>query len=117
MEVTFTNQEQLKRRIMRRVWYSFAVSVLVSYATLRGFLLGFSGVLFIKLVSVPSILNNLLGVEVRAVPDYVWNSFAHAFSQGEFVTLISLGVIVFSLLSLGLPKRPEFFEGNITQRA
>lgn len=102
---------------MRRVWYSYLTSVFVSYATLRGFLLGFSGVLFIQLVSVPSILNNLLGVQVGAVPNYVWNSISNAFSQGEFITLISLGVIVFSILSFGLPRRPQMLERNYTQRA
>ncbi|MEZ4195033.1 MAG: hypothetical protein R3B53_01375 [Candidatus Paceibacterota bacterium] len=109
--------QALKKQIMRRVYYSYALSVLVSKATLRGFILGFSGFLFMHLVSLSSIVMNLLSVQVKAVPEYVWGTITGAVATGEFMTLISLGVIVFSLLSFGLPKRPIIVEGNFTQRA
>lgn len=94
---------------MRRVWYSYWLSILLSLATLLGVVFGTSTLLFIKLVSVTDIFNNLLQVQLGAVPDYVFNVFLHAISQGEFLTLISLGLIIFSLLSfriyLAVPRR------------
>lgn len=83
---------------MRRVWYSYGLSVLVSRTTLRGFALGFSAVLFVKLVSVPSVFSNLLAVKVGSVPEYVWQSVVQSIQGGEILQLIMLGVVIFSLL-------------------
>lgn len=58
--------------------------------------------LFVTLVSLPSIISNLLAVPLRTVPEYVWTTIAAAALNGEFLTLLTLGVIVFSLLSLRL---------------
>ena len=85
---------------MRRVWYSYTISVAFSLATLLGLVFGASSVLFMKLVSVTDILNNLLQVQLGTVPIYVWQVFSQAISQGEFLTLISLGLIVCSLALL-----------------
>ena len=94
---------------MRRVWYSYWLSILLNFVTLFGFIFGASSVLFVKLVSLPDILNNLLQVQLGAIPVYVWQVFLQAISQGEFLTLISLGLIIFSLLSfkiyLYIPRR------------
>ena len=89
---------------MRRVWYSYMLSILLSFATLLG---------VVKLVSITDIFNNLLQVQLGAIPTYVWQVFSQAVSQGEFLTLISLGLIIFSLLSfriyLAVPRREVRF--------
>lgn len=95
---------------MRRVWYSYGLSVLVSKATVRGFALGFSAVLFVKLVSVPSVLSNLLAVEVGALPTYVWQVIMQSIESGEILQLIMLGVVIFSLLSFRINLRPTMTE-------
>lgn len=103
-------QNSLQRRIMRRVWYSYGLSVLVSRATVRGFALGFSAVLFIELVSIPSILANLLTVKVGLVPEYVWQSIVQSVKGGEVLQLIMLGIVIFSLLSFRINLRPNLSE-------
>jgi hypothetical protein len=108
-------QNSLQRRIMRRVWYSYGLSILVSKATVRGFALGFSAVLFVKLVSVPSVLANLLSVKVGAVPEYVWQIFMQSIQGGEILQLIALGVVIFSLLSFRINLRPTLSEGHEMQ--
>ena len=98
---------------MRRVWYSYMFSILISVATLLGVVFGASTILFVKLVSITDIFNNLLQVQLGAIPTYVWQVFSQAVSQGEFLTLISLGLIIFSLLSfriyLAVPRREMRF--------
>lgn len=105
--------DTLKKHIMRRVWYSYILSILLSFATLFGVVFGASTLLFVKLVSITDIFNNLLQVQLGAIPTYVWQVFSQAVSQGEFLTLISLGLIIFSLLSfriyLAVPRREVRF--------
>lgn len=84
---------------MRRVWYSYMVSLLANFSTLLGFIFGVSSFMFIKLVSVGDVVANLLSVEVGAVPEFIYSTFAQAVHNGEFLTLITLGLIIFSLLS------------------
>ena len=102
---------KLKRSIMLRVWYSYMLSILLSTATLLGVVFGSSTILFVKLVSLTDIFNNLLQVQLGSVPVYVWQVFSQAVSKGEFLTLISLGLIIFSLLSfrimIKMPIRRE----------
>jgi hypothetical protein len=99
MNTIIEQNKRLQRLIMRRVWYSYALSIAFSKAALRGFVMGFSGVLFFTLVSVPSILANLLAVEVGAVPSYVWQTITDSIRSGEVLQVVVLGVIIFSLLS------------------
>jgi hypothetical protein len=99
MNTIISHSRSLQARIMRRVWYSYFIRTLFCPATLRGMVLGSSAVLFIQLVSVHNIVLNLLSVEVGAVPSYIWQVLASAFASGEFLKLVTLGVIVFSLLT------------------
>ncbi len=97
------NHTQLRRAIMRRVWYTFMVSVFVRPSTVHGFLFGASMIAFWKLVSVTSIANNVLSVRVGELPSYAWSALAHA----ETITLLVFGVIVFTTLSVGI-RIPRF---------
>ncbi|MEZ4103751.1 MAG: hypothetical protein R3B60_00505 [Candidatus Paceibacterota bacterium] len=93
------SSSNIRRVVMRRVWYSYLLSIFVSYSTLFGFIFGVSSFVFIKLVSVGDVVSNLLAVQVGAVPDFIYNTFAQAIANGEFMTLLTLGLIIFSLLS------------------
>jgi hypothetical protein len=97
------SDNNLKAKIMRRVWYSFLLSVLFSRSTVRGILVGFSGVLFVHLVSLHNIILNLLTIQLGFLPRYIWQVIKEAAQNGEFLTLVSLGILVFSLLSFRLP--------------
>ena len=116
MHTPHTPSKNLHRLIMRRVWYSYLISLILSVSAARGFLLGASTVAFFTVVSVADVIQNFLTVKVGDVPGYVRDVFVQAFVSGEFVTLLTLGVLVFSLLSFGLP-RPRVFSFKGTQSA
>jgi len=99
MKFSLTNNLSIRTRVMMRVWYSYILSIVFSPSTLRGGILGASIVLFVSLVSVPNILSNLLQVQVGAVPTYMWQTVTTAIADGEFLKLLTLGIIIFSLLS------------------
>ncbi len=108
----FLPEHSLRRRIMRRVWYSYSIRVLLAKATLQGFVFGFSTALFFSLVSVASVFKNLLAIEAGNVPPYLWHALLESVSSGEFAQLIALGVVIFSVLSFRLPPK----EHNLTEQ-
>ena len=89
---------RLSRAIMRRVWYAYGISVLVSRAALQGFLFGASMIGFWKLVSVTSIINNVLSVRLGELPNYV----VQALVQAHVLALITFGIMLFTALSFGI---------------
>lgn len=98
--------QTLKNKIMRRVWYSYTLSIMVSRFLVQGFALGVSLVLFFRLVSVPHLIQNLLNVKLGSVPEYIWQTLEHAVLEGEILKLLTLGVIVFSLLTFRFNFKP-----------
>jgi len=84
--------------IMRRIWYSYLISVFLRLNTLLGFAFGASVIGFWKLVSVTSIINNMLAVRVGSVPQYILQSLL----QAEALALLSFGIVVFTILSIGI---------------
>ncbi len=97
--------KQLKRQIMRRVYYAYAIQTITNPAYTYGFLMGLCVVLLTQFVSFPNLINNLLSIEVGRVPMWAYN----AFTTTEASTLVLTGVIIFAALSLRfklhLPKR------------
>lgn len=85
---------------MRRVWYRYVLSLVISRAALTGMFFGFSTTLFFKLVSVPNIILNLLNVRVGALPEYVWQTLVSTFVNGEFLKLVTLALFVYFLFYL-----------------
>ncbi len=96
------NQRQvnlaLRRAIMRRVWYTYTLSLMVRQSTVWGLAFGASVIGFWKLVSITSIVQNFLSVPVGNVPMYILNSLL----QAETIALIAFGIIVFTILSVGI---------------
>ena len=89
---------KLRRAIMRRIWYAYGISVVLSRAALQGFLFGASMIGFWKLVSVTSIINNVLSVKVGELPAYV----LQALLQAHVLALVAFGIMVFTALSFGI---------------
>lgn len=91
-------QTKLKKAIMRRIWYVYSISVVLSKNTAWGFLFGASVIGFWKLVSVTSIINNFLSIRVGEIPAYSY----HALMQAHTLALLAFGIIVFTVLSVGI---------------
>ena len=83
---------------MRRIWYAYGIDVVLGRAALQGFLFGASMVGFWKLVSVTSVINNVLTVRLGELPNYVMQ----ALLQAHVLALITFGIMVFTVLSLGI---------------
>jgi hypothetical protein len=92
------NSQKLRNAIMRRVWYTYALSLMLRQSTLWGLAFGASIIGFWKLVSITSIVQNFLSVPVGQAPAFVLGSMM----QAEFMALLAFGIIVFTLLSVGL---------------
>ncbi len=105
-------QLQLARAIMRRVYYAYSLSIVLTPVALWGFVFGASVIGFWKLVSVMSIINNLLNVRVGDVPNHALASFANT----ETITQMAFAIIVFTILSIGIRiSRPELRFGRQLQ--
>ena len=83
---------------MRRVWYTYALSIMVRQSTVWGAAFGASVIGFWKLVSITSIVQNFLNVPIGQAPTYVLQSMV----QAESLALIAFGIIVFTVLSVGV---------------
>ena len=97
-QIAKTQAQKLRRAIMRRVWYAYGLSIILRPAAAQGFLFGASVIGFWKLVSVTSIIHNVLQVKLGELPHYV----VQALVQAHVLALIAFGIIIFTALSFGL---------------
>ncbi len=95
---------RLRQRVMRRVWYVFALSIVLRPAIIFGFVFGASAVAFWRLASITSIINNLLRIEVGEVPSYAVEAMTQAdtYSLLAFLGLLVAGSIVCTRMVAGL---------------
>ncbi len=70
---------------MRRVWYAYTLSIVLQPALLLGFVFGASAIAFWRLVSISSIIENILRVQVGQLPAYT----ANALTQADIAALIA----------------------------
>ncbi len=91
-----TNTNKLQRRIMRRVYFAFTVRILKHPVVLQLALFGLALMVFAQMVHVKRIIDTLLEMPVGSVPRYTFN----AFMNGEMLTLIAIGAMVFVALSV-----------------
>jgi hypothetical protein len=80
----------LHKIIMRRVYYSYGLSVVTSTVFWQGIFLGMSAILLAHWLNVASCIRNFLAVPVGAVPHYVTGSFVNAINHGELLTALTL---------------------------
>ena len=81
---------------MRRVYYAFALRVASHPIVVHGTLFIAGVFVLSRFVHVASILNNISSVQVGELGRYLFNTFMHA----EWWTLATIGIILFSVLSL-----------------
>ncbi len=98
---------KIRRNIMRRVWYTYLLSVFLRPSSVLGFLFGASVIGLWKLVSLTSIATNVLNVRVGELPNYIMGSLL----QAEILALLAFGIIVFTLLTVGI-KLPRIALGH-----
>ncbi len=104
---------------MRRVYAVFAWRMATHPITMQVGLFGAALLIFAKLVHVSRVADSMLSTSLNNLPSYLFNTVWHAFMRGEVLTLIAVGVIVFSALSIPwglyrtlLPKRLAKFALN-----
>lgn len=90
----YVNNKSLRRRIMYRVYLSFAMSIAEHRFFWRGFLFGAALALFGRLVHVAAIADNALSTPLAELPLFVVGAFKHAFTSGEFLTILATLVMV-----------------------
>jgi hypothetical protein len=94
---------KLQKNIMRRVYYSFAVSFVSEPMLWQGFVLGACVALFGRLTNVGAIIRNFEHTTIANAPTYVWGSFVTAYARGEVLTVL---VVLFMIgLSLSFIAR------------
>lgn len=76
--------------IMRRVYFSYAVSIFTQAIFWQGLFLSVAAALLAKWLFVASIINNFLAVPVGRVPQYTVSIFENAITQGELLTVLTL---------------------------
>lgn len=82
------NLKSIRRRIMLRVWYSYALSLGERTVFVHGLLLGGLIALFGRLTHVAALGDNLVSVPVSSLPGYIWNTIVGAVSGGELLTVL-----------------------------
>lgn len=89
---------KLQRNIMRRVYYSFAISIVAHPMFWRGAFLSVAAVLLARWLHVASIIHNFLAIPVGSTPGYVAGSFMSAATHGELLTVVM--VVLSSIVGL-----------------
>lgn len=75
---------------MRRVYYTYALSIFTHAMFWQGVFLSVATLLLAKWLHVESIIHNFLSVPVGNVPGYLYHSFFGAVSHGELLTAMTL---------------------------
>ncbi len=91
----------LRRRIMRRVWYSYGISIGTHPFFIHGVLLGGGLMLLRELVWIRRVIASFLAVPVGEAPGWIYERVAHAALDGNILLLLTLGVLTMTMLSLG----------------
>ncbi len=91
----------IQKNIMRRVYYSYVLSITEHAMFWRGLFLGGAIMLLAEWLHVAKIVQNFLAVPIGTAPKYVFNAFSAALAGGEVVmvlTLIMSGIVFVSVL-------------------
>lgn len=86
----------VSKKIMRRVYYAYALSYTEQPMLYVGLLLGGAVALFGRWTHVASITENLLATPVGSVPGFVGEAFTLAVARGELGTVL----VVLTMASL-----------------
>jgi len=103
----------LQSNIMRRVYYTYAISIFTHIVFWQGLFFSVATLMLAKWLHVSSIINNFLSVPVGSVPNYLLGSFFGAISEGKVLTALTLVFAVGIAISVGYrlinEVAPKFF--------
>jgi len=77
-----------KSIIMRRVYYSYALSIFGQTVFWQGLFLGMATLLLGQWLHVSSVIKNFLAVPIGTVPQYIANTYVGAVAHGELLTVV-----------------------------
>jgi len=101
--------KSLQNKIMRRVYYSYALSYTQQPLLYVGLVLGGAVALFGRVTHVASIAENLLATPLGNVPSFVTSSFLSAIERGELGTvLVVLTIASLTAVAVWLLSRVQF---------
>ena len=89
---------RLQNKIMRRIYFAFLKRITTHEITLQLALFSLALLVFAKMVHVASVIDNFMNIPVASVPSFVLNAVSH----GEVLTLLAVGAMMFTALSLPL---------------
>jgi hypothetical protein len=92
---------QLQTKIMRQIYFAFARRIATHEITMQIALFALALLVFAKMVHVASVVNNFMHIPVANVPNFIFTAVSH----GEVVTLLAIGAMMFTALSLPLRLR------------
>ena len=96
------NQNKLQRKIMRGIYYSFAIRGITNPALILGFGMLAMLIALTHFVSIGNVINNLMGVQIGHLDRFLYN----AVTNTEAWTLLIIGLLIFSALSLRFKLAP-----------
>jgi hypothetical protein len=107
------SSNQLQKVVMRRVYYSYALSFFSQVVFWQGVFLGASAMLLGNWLHVASIINNFLAVPVGRVPSYVLEVILKVLAEGQVLALAILILAGLTALSAGYHLvKPLSFRSN-----
>jgi Na+/H+-dicarboxylate symporter len=80
--------------VMRRIYYSYALTLLSGAAFWQGLLLGATIAAFGRLTHVAAIIENILATPLGNVPQYIYSSFVRALEGGEVLTVLVVVLMI-----------------------
>ena len=101
---------------MRRVYYSYAISLVVHPMMWRGVFLGAAAILLARWLHVASIVDNLLATQVGSVPQYMYGSVTNALAGGELLTVLTLLLAGVVAVSAGFKLADSFVHKGTVSR-
>jgi hypothetical protein len=87
------NEQQLKNTIMRRVYYSYTVSLVTNPMFWHGLIFSVAGLILADWLHVASIISNFLSVPVGGVPNYIIGSIGSALAGGQVMAVLLLAIV------------------------
>lgn len=92
----------LHNKIMRRIYYTFALRIVLQPTLLLGFLMLGMMIVLTYFVSIGNVIHNLLSLDAGNISEFVLRAFLHT----EIWTLIVLGLLIFTAFSFRFTLAP-----------
>lgn len=99
---TLAMNTSLQRKIMRRIYYVYALRTLMQPALIQGFFMLALLIVLTYFVSIGNVIHNMLTIPESDLSTFLYNAIVNT----EAWTLLILGVLIFSTFSLRFTLAP-----------